>query len=505
MLSVARRGRTHGTPQERGPASACAPAHLAAPLLAILLFLWTACTAHATHKDAALQALDSITASYNDGEWNETLRRLHSFLYRFDTDRNADEGRHVAYAYLMLGNTHLGFADYISAEKYYSLGLKKAEKWGLDNDAMKLCANLAAVSCYLDNRAEAERYLSRLASLSGADPDLRQVNRLMIRALIERTFGNWRKSVVILRQSIAEVKRRGVSEKRLVTPYSEITEIYEQHAMPDSALAYLAVYEQLARKHNMSNMLVDVQRLYSRVYTRLGDADKALRYQERYTTMRDSLLNDRLYRSSTGSFERRSRLKTDRTISDMRFTITAQQLGLFAAGIALLLSLVYMAVIIAQERRLDNSYRNLYAKNEDLMRLSEQQPSADDSSAVERNATPETLKLAARLSEIMQSTEEWRNPEFSLNRLAALAESNTRYVSQAINDTFGCNFRSFINQYRVKEAMRRITDGAYDNLTIQAIGESVGFMSRSNFIAAFKKQTGLTPSVYRRMAGEKAR
>lgn len=63
------------------------------------------------------------------------------------------------------------------------------------------------------------------------------------------------------------------------------------------------------------------------------------------------------------------------------------------------------------------------------------------------------------------------------------------------------NVPSFINEYRVREACRRIADDAgFRNLTFAAIGESVGFSSQVSFNRAFKKATGMPPSVYHKMA-----
>jgi len=40
----------------------------------------------------------------------------------------------------------------------------------------------------------------------------------------------------------------------------------------------------------------------------------------------------------------------------------------------------------------------------------------------------------------------------------------------------------------------------YGSWTIQSIAQSVGFLSTSTFNAAFKKFTGMTPTVYQRMS-----
>ena len=66
-------------------------------------------------------------------------------------------------------------------------------------------------------------------------------------------------------------------------------------------------------------------------------------------------------------------------------------------------------------------------------------------------------------------------------------------------------FPALLAETRVREAMRRLdgSDTQYANLTIEAIGESVGFKSRSTFSTAFKRVTGLTPNDYRRISIEK--
>lgn len=76
-----------------------------------------------------------------------------------------------------------------------------------------------------------------------------------------------------------------------------------------------------------------------------------------------------------------------------------------------------------------------------------------------------------------------------------------RYVSQTVNEIFRCNFSTYVNQVRIREAMRRLGNNPkYAYYSIEGIAESVGFKSRSGFTAWFKRIAGLSPSEYRRMA-----
>ena len=91
------------------------------------------------------------------------------------------------------------------------------------------------------------------------------------------------------------------------------------------------------------------------------------------------------------------------------------------------------------------------------------------------------------------------NPEFSLAMLADAVGSNTKYVSWTINETYGKNIKTVLNEARVREACRRLADREhYANQTMQALYESVGYTNSTSFIRAFKKVNGMTPSEYQR-------
>ena len=66
------------------------------------------------------------------------------------------------------------------------------------------------------------------------------------------------------------------------------------------------------------------------------------------------------------------------------------------------------------------------------------------------------------------------------------------------------NFKQMLIEYRIKEACRRMNNvQRYGNYTVEGIAQSVGFKSRTNFAANFRRVTGLTPSSYQRMTKNK--
>ena len=88
---------------------------------------------------------------------------------------------------------------------------------------------------------------------------------------------------------------------------------------------------------------------------------------------------------------------------------------------------------------------------------------------------------------------------FSLNALAKLTGSNTKYVSRVINDTYGKSFKAYLNEFRIREACRRLVDKEnYGNLTIRAIHQELGFHTATSFVTAFRKVTGQTPSEFKK-------
>jgi AraC-like DNA-binding protein len=87
--------------------------------------------------------------------------------------------------------------------------------------------------------------------------------------------------------------------------------------------------------------------------------------------------------------------------------------------------------------------------------------------------------------------------DLTLQHLTDKLNSNSNYVSRVINERYNRNFSSLINELRVKEARRLLSEPENNHLTIEAIAHKVGFNSIPSFNIAFKKFTGVSPSFFK--------
>lgn len=105
-------------------------------------------------------------------------------------------------------------------------------------------------------------------------------------------------------------------------------------------------------------------------------------------------------------------------------------------------------------------------------------------------------QIALKIVRSMENDLLYRNAELRLSHLAEKIAESPNHISQVINDVFKQNFYDFVNAYRIEEAKRLLKSAQFQNYSIVAIGEEVGFNSKSTFYTAFKKNTNLTPIQY---------
>jgi len=106
-------------------------------------------------------------------------------------------------------------------------------------------------------------------------------------------------------------------------------------------------------------------------------------------------------------------------------------------------------------------------------------------------------ELKEKILDLVVMQKKYKDKTYSAKKLAEDLGTNTRYVSAVVNVRFHMNYTSFVNKYRIEEAMSILLDKRYQNLRIQEVSDMVGFSNRQSFYASFYKLTGITPREYK--------
>ena len=110
-------------------------------------------------------------------------------------------------------------------------------------------------------------------------------------------------------------------------------------------------------------------------------------------------------------------------------------------------------------------------------------------------ATSTQDSIYARLQELMQQEQLYKNANLTLADLARRVQVSVPILSQLLNDNLQKSFSLYVNEWRVNAAKQLLVE--QPNLTMDLVAEACGYNSQSTFYAAFKQFEHTTPAKYR--------
>jgi len=123
----------------------------------------------------------------------------------------------------------------------------------------------------------------------------------------------------------------------------------------------------------------------------------------------------------------------------------------------------------------------------------------DDGELAVKPLLPAGLKQKGTwLKRAVQQNRYYEDPELTLSSLAEKLGLHTHELSRMLNTVLKKSFNDFINEYRVKDVIRKMQDPAYTNITLLGMAYDSGFNSQSTFHRIFKELTGKTPAEYKK-------
>lgn len=109
-------------------------------------------------------------------------------------------------------------------------------------------------------------------------------------------------------------------------------------------------------------------------------------------------------------------------------------------------------------------------------------------------------EMKERILNIIVKGKKYKDKGYSARKLAEDLGTNTRYISAVVNVRFNMNYTSFVNSFRIKEAMEILADPDKRQLRMEEVSDMVGFSNRQSFYASFYKINRMTPRDYRLMS-----
>lgn len=167
--------------------------------------------------------------------------------------------------------------------------------------------------------------------------------------------------------------------------------------------------------------------------------------------------------------------------------------------------IIILAIILISfsERKKTKSIQkqiDFYAKQQDFITKIEKKETLKSDSEVLKKplviSKEKEADIIFRLEEFEKS-EKFLNRDMSLAVLAGQLDTNTKYLSEIINNYKGKNYNNYINELRINYIAYLLkTDSAYLNYKVSYLAEKAGFSSHSAFTTVFKSVTGISPNTY---------
>ena len=273
--------------------------------------------------------------------------------------------------------------------------------------------------------------------------------------------------------------------------FIELSDLPQAKFYLDKAADFL---DRLQKRSSVSDvktnieLWVDYYKMMRRYYRMAGDNAQALLYvdstEAMYSELEDEVNLRKLHRVEQQVNQEKLDAEIFRSKTYFRVLIISSLFSLLLIAFSLLLYRLY--------RQKQSAYKDLTVRTKQWAELPVTATETETALPDQKNK----LTFDA-LTQLMTDKHLYRNHDITLEHTAKLLGVNRVYLSQTINCCKGDNFNNFVNECRIKEAVKLMSDKENNHLSIEGIAIDVGFNDRKSFYRAFKRFTGLSPSEFR--------
>lgn len=423
------------------------------------------------------------------------------------------------YYYLQIGNFYISFGDYSSAMNILEKVVNSTPSGWKHWYVLKGSLNGAGI-CQreLGNPERSDEYFRRILDLP-QDADESDYLFDSFRALAHGGLGknsllrgDYKRAYQLINSSMETMANFGdygyAADKAIYL--AEIEIIWGKTGNANSLLSLSKRYKRMADNKNPSSNLSynkEYYRVKAKYYSAIKNSQKTSLYIDSLLQAERSY-NEYFNTKKLFHLEQQMR-NTEKIVHDENIRYEKQQKSYYRkifiicfVASAILLVLAVSLIILYRKKR--SAYTELVRKAEQWalndkierpysIRL-RQESNSEEGPA--REITDEDYKLIDSIHTLIIKKNLYRDSNMTPEVMSERLKLDRGYLTKTIYRVTGKNFAQFIDDYRIKEAIKSMYNEK-EALSLDQLSNKLGFLSRPAFFIAFKNATGLSPSEFR--------
>jgi AraC-like DNA-binding protein len=317
---------------------------------------------------------------------------------------------------------------------------------------------------------------------------------------------NYNKAIPLFLESYKYFNKT-MDYRGMIVSCINLSSTFRQLNHPESALIYARRAIVLAEKSNGKELMRMANNNLAMQYYAANMADSAFLCAIKAMAYKDSINNAE---ASVGTSYYEVKLGLEQKESQlhmMQIESHKQRQLVFGLTIFLLVVLIALGIIVWLMRSNEKMLKSLVLKNIDVtrerekyrMELMESQSPHSSGVVCPLLDGEKSTQLYNMAVSWIEQYRRYADKDLTLDLVARELGTNRDYLSRAINEKYG-RFTDFLNSYRIHEAKIVLSNPEHPCFyhKMEYVADYVGFTSYSAFVDAFRKETQMTPSLFRK-------
>lgn len=378
-----------------------------------------------------------------------------------------------------------------------STGIKYAVscyEWGHDNNNPQMifagayqCANLYRMT---GDNAKAIHYADIAESVLNKHGHQDEESSLwQLRAAIALDMGELDKAEIWVRRALGTIDKAQAAT--LPEIYLCYARILARKGDTDGSSRMIEHGLRLCDSLSTTSSLAQLYELKSANLEHSGDLEAALLAYKQYKQQSDSI-NSVQERQSINELRVQYDIDKREREADLSLLLLANERNrTIILAITILSLLVILVILLWNHQHLRKLYQKIVLQHR--QELARPRPAGNLS---EEKADT----LYQQLCALMDEQQIYTDQNLTRDKVAEMLGTNRTYLTQLLSDRTGKSYPQFINEYRIRHAVRVLHDPERADYPLKALAADAGFNSLSTFYKTFQGIVGMTPSMYRNVA-----